>query len=338
MSTGIQNPPQPAIPGLGTAPLATPAAPSEQAQYPAQVKAADLAGVPLIGPAYSDGASLADNLSRLNAAAPEVQQAVSAALAALPPDHTLKSVLDGLSADCMKTVAKAGSALASGNTKALTDSLSELNAALVSLQGRTDDTAAKTILAAGQKILDLLLAQPPVPAQIASALAELKTAAMSEYPAQAALAGMLYNTLSFMNSAGRTVSDLHSFQEMLTALKPLMDLLHTLKIADSRSAQVTQAVQFSLMAILSEMIVRQLEIQTERAEQDSKTAETERKAETEKLLQAKMEEDRAENKETRDQAAVAHLKSMALAVPEAGHFLNALVLARQVESGRVPQA
>jgi hypothetical protein len=337
MSTAIQNPTSPAAPTSGNAPLSAPTVTSDQAQYPGSAKATDLAGVPIVSLLYSEGASLSDNLTRLNAAAPEVQQAVSVALAGLPPDHSLKKVLDGLSADCLKSIAKVGSKLSLGIANPLGSS-DELKAALTVWREHTDGTAAKEILATGQKTLDLLQEQPPNPAQISSTLAELKTAAASEDPTQAALAGILYSTLGFMDSANRTLADLNCFQEMMVSLRPLMEMISKLKIADSRSAQMAQAAQFSLMTILSEMIVRQMEIQTQRAEQDNESVETQRQAETEKSLQSKIREDRAENKEIEAQAAVAYLKSLALASSEAERFLNALVLARQVESGRMPQA
>jgi hypothetical protein len=308
-----------------------------QSSAPPPASAGDLAGVPAAvladGSFYQSWQGLALNLEKLNAAAPEVQQAVSASIAVLTAEQ--QSALSSFCAKITDGLSAAARAAAAGERAGLSSVYAGIGAALedAAILNLTADasaagTLAKTLDVAG-KILDLLQKPGADTENISVLLAELKTTAESGSGTGNVLAGTLYTALGFLDSAAAVGMDKGIFLRLISGLN----------IPHAQSAQTAQAAVWSLTAILSEQVLRELDVRAAREETETKDRNARRKEENKNdARRERMDEQtlsQALSGENARLAAAANwLRAQAAGGQEAARLLNALALAEQAASGQ----
>jgi hypothetical protein len=318
-------------------------APAESPQNPAQssapppASAGDLAGVPaaplLDGSFHHSWQGLALNLEKLNAAAPEVQQAVSASIAVLTAEQ--QNAFSSFCAKIADGVSAAAKAAAAGDRAGLSAVYAGIGAALkdAALINLTADasaavTLAKTLDVAG-KILDLLQKPGADTENIPALLAELKTTAASGRGTGNVLAGTLYTALGFLDSAAAVGVDKGVFLQLISGLN----------IPHAQSAQTAQAAVWSLTAILSEQVLRELDVRAMREETETQDRNARRKEENKNSARRERVNEQTlsqtlSGENTRLAAATNWLRAQAAGGEEAERLLSALALAEQAASGQ----
>jgi hypothetical protein len=282
---------------------------------------------------YQTGASLEVGLSKLNAAAPEVQQAVSAAITALPQaQQAALSAFCGALVNSLTEGVKAASAadkagvinIYAGLDKALTE-LSDVSGGDATLEAQL-----KQITTTGRNIIDLLQ-KGTAGAELDKELATLNALA-DEGGLAGTAAASLASQLGFLRATGNAGEDINKCLNSLTSVLPL-SLLIRLNQGVTQSARLTQGALHSIIAIMSEMVLKELDIRAERAEEDVKSHEVDRRKENEQIIRRDTAQNITQSAlNAQSAAAVDWLRAQASGAAEAYTLLNALILEHQAAS------